>query len=614
MKYGKMAIFILTVFLAVLAVAGISQEPEIEEEVTIPLRFSVKNGDVEELISCWDDGMGSLYVFLPGYAQMEDVYFRIDSDQQIIVGDCVAEDKMSCASYRLNEEYGISVETEDDVYCSLLRFVKSGDVPTMYIDVASGTMDYIHLEKTNQESGQMRLYEKNGVLSFSGEIESIKGRGNTTWFADKKPYNITLSNEADLLDMGAAQKWILLAEGHNDNPVRNKIVYDFASSVGIPYTPDTRWVDLYLNGEYAGLYLLSERNEIHPERVDIPQENSFLVSMESERLLNEQGIAHVLTASERALRIRSTYQDHWQIQTILQSVENAILSETGIDSITGKHWRELIDMDSWVRKYLIEEVFANPDGGAVSQYFYYDGSDPTGRVFAGPVWDYDYAMGGEDYWLGEYTAFFTMNRMNSKFSNYISWFYPLYHSDVFYQRLTEIYEQEFLPRLNELLSVKICEYAEELQYASVTNQIRWGIDAGSLEREMAFICAFLEKRMEFLSDIWIGGTEYCTAHVNIGRYYDAHFAVKPGCRIPDIPEHVLSDGVGWYRMDTEEPFDIAQPIYEDVSIYYREAETAVPVISFFPIAGLLFVGMVVLLFDYMHSKRSGVRNDPAKVK
>ena len=70
--------------------------------------------------------------------------------------------------------------------------------------------------------------------------------------------------------MGAAKKWILLANAFDASNINNKMAYDFAAKAGCAYTPECRWVDLYLNGAYTGLYLLSERNEVDSQRVDIP--------------------------------------------------------------------------------------------------------------------------------------------------------------------------------------------------------------------------------------------------------------------------------------------------------------------------------------------------------
>ena len=263
----------------------------------------------------------------------------------------------------------------------------------MYIDTGSGSMDYIHAVKGNEEPGTIRLYDADGNMTLTEVVDSIKGRGNATWLRSKKPYSITLSSQAGPLGMEEATRWILLANAYDYSHLRNKLAYQFAREAGLSFSPDCQWTDLYLNGEYVGLYLLCERNEVHPSRVDIPRNNSFLVSIELHDRLESQNYAFAQTQSGTSFRIHHAGMEIAQIQQLLQSVENALFAEDGIDPVTGKSWNQLIDVDSWARKYLVEEIFANYDAGSVSQYFYYTGD---GKLYAGPVWDFDNTLASQD--------------------------------------------------------------------------------------------------------------------------------------------------------------------------------------------------------------------------
>jgi spore coat protein CotH len=185
-----------------------------------------------------------------------------------------------------------------------------------------------------------------------------------------------LSEPVDLLGLGSAQRWVLLANASDDSHMRNKLVYDFAQSFGLRYSPEAEWLDLYINGEYVGLYLLCERNEVHDQRVAVGQEDSFLVSMELESRMSKQNIPYVTTESLQSFRIHYPTQDTdtaaLRIQQTLQTVENAILSLGSPNDSTAAELENLIDLDSWARKYLIEEVFGNMDASYISQYYYLD--------------------------------------------------------------------------------------------------------------------------------------------------------------------------------------------------------------------------------------------------
>ena len=418
---------ILVGLIGVLCMMGFSK---VADWHTPGLYIQVESGGKTEQIRLWKNSDGVFYAFLPGYADLEDT-FLISAGERERVADMALEDRISCKKFALNTEYSLSYYVNNMDCTGIIVFVQSGGVASLYIDVDSGSMDYIHMDKNNRETGSLRLYGADGSTYCTANLTEVKGRGNTSWDANKKPYNLTLDQEVDILGMGAAKNWVLLAEGYNVLNIRDKIVYDFADKAGIAWSPDCEWVDLYLNGEYSGLYLLSERNEIHKERINIAQVGSFVVSQEYEDRLKEQKYPYVTTKSGQTLRIRYGESNTSWLQHQWQTVENAILAEDGRDPVSGVHWRELIDVDSWAKKYLIEEVFGNLDGGSLSQYYYIDGNNHRGTIYAGPVWDYDFAMGGENVWLRPYTSYFTMNRVHVNEDVYTPWYPALYQQSEF---------------------------------------------------------------------------------------------------------------------------------------------------------------------------------------
>ena len=229
MRFGKIVIGFMTVILAGLAVVAATQEGSVtEKEIVSPVcSVDVEFGENTETIQFWENEAGSFYVFLPGYVQMDRVFLHLGKTIATINGNPVAENR-SCGHLEINTEYPFSYTWNDEIRHTTLTFVQSGGIPSLYMDVQSGNMDYIHQKKGNAEAGKIRLYDQSGSILYSGLVDSVKGRGNASWFADKKPYSLKLSQEANLLDMGKAREWILLADADNPVNIRNKIVYDFA--------------------------------------------------------------------------------------------------------------------------------------------------------------------------------------------------------------------------------------------------------------------------------------------------------------------------------------------------------------------------------------------------
>ena len=102
---------------------------------------------------------------------------------------------------------------------------------------------------------------------YDGETD-IKGRGNSTWLANKKPYKLKLASKSNLLGMGANKHWVLLSNPYDRSLSRNKLTYDLAAEMGLD-SMSSQWVDVVLNGKVVGNYLLCEHVRIGSKRVDI---------------------------------------------------------------------------------------------------------------------------------------------------------------------------------------------------------------------------------------------------------------------------------------------------------------------------------------------------------
>ena len=623
MRYGKSMVYLFTILFAAVAAFFWILEPEPAEAP--PVTVTVVSQDKEEVIDCWKNEAGEYYIFLPGYAELSQVRLRANRDPVSINSQPVTGE-IACDDFQLDTIYDLSFTVQGTETHAPLTFVRSGNLPAMYIDVGSGSMEFIHSQKGNEEAGRIRLYSAEGRLEHIGNLDSISGRGNT-WVIPKKSYGLQLAAEADLLGMGAASKWILLSNAFDPSHVRNKLIYDFADAAGLAYSPQSQWVDLYLNGEYAGLYLLCERNEIHSQRVALEGSDSYLVSIDLDWRLEEQGYPFITTEAGYALRIHDTALHSDVLAGLWQSVENAILAEDGVDPLTGKSWQELLDLDSWVIKFLVEEIFGNGDAGGASQYFYGDGN---GKVYAGPVWDYDVSMGNRLAWrVTEPEAYFA-NRSLFRSGVDVSWFHALYKNEVFYSRLTQLYRDTLQPLVTEFLNENLGQYAEKVAAASAMNQIRWtAIEAYAVDAstETENIRSYMAERMAFLNSIWLEKEEYCTVVIDSNDGSGTVcYAVRPGGYVPALPNYApAADILGWYIRDTDEPFDMTQPVYEDMVIYLKrtsqesvegesgdmegsEESSRIPM-KYAPFAVLLGILAVAYCIDKMRAKRMDIRKD-----
>ena len=325
-----------------------------------------------------------------------------------------------------------------------VKLMVSKNIGAMYItsdDPVNKGRDYVEQVKGNKAAGQMTLIGADGGLIYSGALTQIKGRGNSTWDYPKKPYQIKLGKKTDLLETGdpdeAAKTWVLLANYYDKSFMLNTLTFDLADALGLPYSPNSRPIDLYYDGEYRGTYLLCEKTEINRGRVDIHDlEGDFEdanpgvedfddlpTAKGTNAYGNEYQYVTGLTDPEditggyllemdfsaRAMMEKSWFATSYgnyivskspeylsetameYISGLFQEFEDAVFNG-GVHPVTGKSYTDYVDLESLARCYLILELSQDGDAFYSSTFFYKpEGED---KLYAGPVWDFDSAYGG----------------------------------------------------------------------------------------------------------------------------------------------------------------------------------------------------------------------------
>lgn len=322
------------------------------------------------------------------------------------------------------------------------RVMQASAIPTMYLtssDAAQGR-DWVDASKSNAATGTMNLIGADGTPVYSGELKQIKARGNSTFtYAEKKSYQIKLAEPSDLLGKQEQVKtWVLLASYFDATQMHDKLIKDLAAELGLAYTASCDWVNLYYDGEYRGVYLLSEKNSVGATSVAITDmeqayeqlnegygtdmttalaENSYGQQYQYTKDLKEpenitggylielnhemwdevsgfktrQGVAFNVKSPEWCGDSAMKY-----ISEYYQAFEDAVYATddtgayTGYNTGTGKYFYEYVDMDSLVKVFLLQELALNCDGFISSVYFY---KDADGMMYAGPIWDQDMTFG-----------------------------------------------------------------------------------------------------------------------------------------------------------------------------------------------------------------------------
>ena len=335
----------------------------------------------------------------------------------------------------------ITVRFEDETTADdkktemLIRSIKfyKESVPTVYIHIDEdyttiGEMNSDPEHKTecygymdikvplNEEGEPIFGYPDNtGKITYKGgtnyTFDYIRGRGNSTWGVEKKPYKIKLDNKADLFGMGENKHWTLIANYYDNSLVRNRLTYYLGQELEMMFTPQLVPVDVVMNDKYLGGYYLCEQVRVGESRVEIQDlekitdseldsdedaiTGGYLLGVspyeddEGYRINTSHGVEMLVespeeleNASAERINDMNAYIDDYVNKT-----ENAIFSENFTDD-EGHYYTEYMDLDSAAKYFLIQEFSANGDAYWTTSTHLY--KDKGGKLCWGPLWDFDY--------------------------------------------------------------------------------------------------------------------------------------------------------------------------------------------------------------------------------
>ncbi|MDE7246944.1 MAG: CotH kinase family protein [Lachnospiraceae bacterium] len=582
------------------------------------LWLSVRADGSENKVFLWQDGEEQGYFFLPSCANRHKIRLGDTGENSVrIDGELLTPGDV----FTWEEDRSYQLQITDASYephTYEVVFMESEHIPAVFIDTESGGLDYLHDDKENEETGKICVVLEDGITEYQDELRRISGRGNSTWEYEKKPYAIKLKTPHPLCGLDQSDRWRLLTLWREDSRLDNKIAMDISEELGLAYTPQGTWVDLYLNGEYRGIYLLTESVSVGEGRVDIydlEKENKRLnPSIEqgtAERYENENSKGYLLengAGTDGGYLIEKDHPKHWETE------ENGFATSRGdlftinapghasreqvayiqgyVDNIDAQIqsgdpavW-ERLDLTSFAGRFLVDEIAMETDAGSTSMYFYKDKGDE--KLYSGPPWDYDNAFGetGDDVYI-DYTATDVNN--NERLAIALDWYQRLYETPELYQCIVEEYAG-MLPFFEQLLNVRIDKYANQIRASVRMDDARWesARESGDgstryadYDANVNYTKFFLANRLNFLCERWGVSHDPFPAPAD-GEMHQVTFSVYEGVvetiEIPDgaeltyTPEYDASKYQGWTYRRSGEVYSSYIPVYEDMELYNAKWE------------------------------------------
>ncbi len=385
------------------------------------------------------------------------------------------------------------------------------EIPVVYIETENGSAI---TSKSQYVNATFSMKDKNGKNEVKEIPMRIRGRGNSTWKWDKKPYKIHFNEPTSLFGLAKGEEWALISNYADKSLMRNHLAQAMAEELSFSYCPSHEYVDVFLNGEYQGVYTLGEHLEEGEGRVEV---NHNMAGLDCGYFLEVGGVVAgvdvkgmnyfhagllnfvlIKTPDYNAL----TGEQFDYIQNYLTKADAAVKA--------GEGYENYIDVESLVDWLIMTELSYNTD--CAWRRSTYMTKSSGGKLVMGPVWDFDLAFGN-------------FSKDNAGFSTWVStepdddyigetWSTYLLEDEEFQAAFRARWE-EVSASLMERAMMEIENSAAQLRPSAQENFTRWDIlgKKVAFERHDTKDYPTYESQIQYLKNFLINRAAWIDAQV-----------------------------------------------------------------------------------------------------
>jgi len=372
------------------------------------------------------------------------------------------------------------------------------------------------MDKSSYVEGSLEIIGDGNFEGLEETTMKIKGRGNSTWWictdasagavVGKCPYQVKFGDKTSILGMPEDKKWVLLAEKSDKSMIRNKIARYMGELSDLEYTPNAEYVELFINEDYQGTYLIGQKVEESSNRVDIG-DDGYLIEIDTDAngRIDVDDIIFKPTIwssihTDGVFNIKDPDIDYgsdefYLIENYINDFESVLYSNNFNNPDSG--YESYIDVDSLIDWFLINEIAKSVDARWYSSiYFSYI---PGKKIKMGPIWDFDLSYGNLNYSDAQYTSDFYIKQNN--------WIDRLFLDEVFVEKVKIRYSY-YYNKLDDI-KIKIDEFAKYIDKSQKANFKRWDILGVyvwpnpvydlTYEQEVERLKNWIEERMNWLN-------------------------------------------------------------------------------------------------------------------
>ncbi len=437
----------------------------------------------------------------------------------------------------------------------------SGTLPVMFVscnDSIKSKYDYVDATFFIDNMGT------EGFESVGSALEplpmQIRGRGNWTWFGpfEKKAYKIKLDEGMPLLGMGSNKHWALLAhaDGGEKAYFRNTAGFELGRLAGLPFTPHQQPIEVVLNGEYKGLYFLTETVRVGKRRVNITEQDDYETDPE---IVSGAWLVEIDNADEPEHQVIPSLDNTelWRFCVTWHSPEQLseeqynylynewteILRTVYLTDKTSTEWEEHFDLDLLVRYYLVNEMIDHVEAFLGSCYLHKDQGEQQWKM--GPMWDLGHAF---NEWHPKNTFIWQYKHETED-----DWEPSILEELVKFPHLQQLIKNTWMNIANELYKEIVPyleEFAVQIAAATVNDRQRWpNYGTPDVEQTLQQCLNDLEEKRQFLVSEWgnprvVTGIQEMTTAKSTAVLYNLNGQQLKGTTAPGL---YIKDGRKYLR-------------------------------------------------------------------
>lgn len=273
------------------------------------------------------------------------------------------------------------------------------------------------------DNGPGQINHLNDTPNHYDGFIGIELRGSSSLdLSDKKPYAVETRDAAGedldfpLLGMPEESDWVFMATYNDKSLIRDVLALELARRI-MPWASRTRFVELVLNGSYEGIYIVVEKIKRDQNRVDISKLDADEIAGDDltggyiVKLDKSSGAPSEGWQSPFGLPSSSYYQIEYPKLEDITPEQTSYIRDwiTGFESVmasseyddTSNGYSQYIDIQSFIDFAIINEITKNVDGYRLSSFLYKDKDSDNNLLHAGPVWDFNIALGNANYCGGD---------------------------------------------------------------------------------------------------------------------------------------------------------------------------------------------------------------------